>query len=427
MRGIASGIVAQKGGMMLSIRSLAHLGVFFAVISASSALPIAYASAQKNYGPGVTDNEIKIGQTMPYSGPGSAYGVIGRVEVAYMRMINERGGINGRKITLISYDDAYSPPRTVELTRQLVESDGVLATFQGLGTATQASVQKYLNEKLVPQVLVSSGTTRFSELKSFPWTTPFNPNNRSEAHMWAQYILQNFPDAKVGVLYQNDDLGKDYTAGLREAFGSNASKIVAEESYEVSTPTVDSQILKIKSTGATVFLNLGTPKFAAQAIKKIAELGWKPVHLLNANASGLASTIRPAGLDNSKDIMGAYYLKDATDPEWDADEGMGRYKAFMTKYAPEIDLYNNAPAYGYSAAQLIVEILKRCGDNLTRENILKQATTLNGVAPDLFLPGIAFSTSPSDYRGIKQFQLVRFSGERWVRIGSPLTDTFKSD
>ena len=381
------------------------------------------AFAQKKYDIGASDTEIKVGQTIPLSGPASAYGSIGKVQAAYIRMINEQGGINGRKINLIQYDDAYNPPKTVEQVRKLVEGDEVLTTFQIIGTPPNASVQKYLNEKKVPQLLASTGATRFTDPKNFPWTIAFNPNYQSEAHIYAQFILANHPNAKIGILYQNDDLGKDYVKGLRDGLGAKASNmIVAEVSYELSDPTVDSQMVTLKASGADLFYNITTPKFGAQAIRKAAELGWKPVQILDINATPVSQTLIPAGLENAKGIVSVNYGKDPLDPQWANDEGMKRYKAFMKKYAPAEDANSGIATYGYSTAQLLVQIIRQCGDNLTRSNIMKQATNIKDFVFDLALPGMTISSEPDDYRINKQFQMMRFDGQRWVLFGPILTD-----
>jgi ABC-type branched-subunit amino acid transport system substrate-binding protein len=395
------------------------------VLSVTIATP---SLAQKQYDTGASDTEIKVGQTIPLSGPASAYGGIGKVQAAYIRMINEQGGINGRKVNLIQYDDAYSPPKTVEQVRKLVESDEVLTTFQIIGTPPNASVQKYLNEKKVPQLLASTGATRFTDPKNFPWTIAFNPNYQSEAHIYANYILANYPNAKIGILYQNDDLGKDYVKGLRDVLGTKAaSMIVAEVSYELSDPTVDSQMVTLKASGADLFYNITTPKFGAQAIKKAAELGWKPVQILDINATPVSQTLVPAGLENAKGIISVNYGKDPLDPQWADDEGMKRYKAFMAKYAPAEDANSGIATYGYSTAALFVQILRQCGDNLTRANIMKQATNVRDYVADLALPGMTASTEPDDYRINKQFQMMQFDGQRWVLFGPILTDEFKTN
>jgi ABC-type branched-subunit amino acid transport system substrate-binding protein len=386
------------------------------------------AVAQKKYDTGASDTEIRLGQTIPLSGPASAYGSIGKVQAAYIHMINEQGGIKGRQINLIQYDDAYSPPKTVEQVRKLVEGDEVLATFQIIGTPPNAAVQKYLNDRKVPQLLASTGATRFTDPKNFPWTIAFNPNYQSEAHIYANYILANHPNAKIGILYQNDDLGKDYVKGLKDALGAKASSmIVAEKSYELSDPTVDSQMVTLKSSGADLFYNITTPKFGAQAIKKAAELGWKPVQILDINATPVSQTLIPAGVENAKGIISVNYGKDPLDPQWTDDEGMKRYKAFMAKYAPAEDANSGIATYGYSTAALLVQILRQCGDDLTRANIMKQATNIKGYVADLALPGMTVSTEPDDWRINKQFQMMKFDGQRWVLFGPILTDEFKTN
>jgi len=399
-----------------------------ALVLALGATFATQAIAQKTYDTGASDTEIKLGQTIPLSGPASAYGSIGKVQAAYLRMINEQGGINGRKINLIQYDDAYSPPKTVEQVRKLVEGDEVLATFQIIGTPPNAAVQKYLNDRKVPQLLASTGATRFTDPKNFPWTIAFNPNYQSEAHIYANYILANYPNAKIGILYQNDDLGKDYVKGLKDALGAKASSmIVAEKSYELSDPTVDSQMVTLKASGADLFYNITTPKFGAQAIKKAAELGWKPVQILDINATPVSQTLIPAGVENAKGIISVNYGKDPLDPQWTDDEGMKRYKAFMAKYAPAEDANSGIATYGYSTAALLVQILRQCGDNLTRANIMKQATNVRGYVADLALPGMTSSTEPDDWRINKQFQMMKFDGQRWVLFGPILTDEFKTN
>lgn len=385
------------------------------------------ALAEKKYDPGASDSEIKIGQTNPLSGPASAFGNIGKAEAAYIRMINEQGGVNGRKINLIQYDDAYSPPKTVEQVRRLVEDDEVLTTFQIIGTPPNSAVQKYLNTKGVPQLLAGSGASRFTDPKNFPWTISANPNYQSEAHIYAKYILENYPNAKIGILYQNDDLGKDYVKGLKDGLGPKAGMIVKEVSYELSDPTIDSQIVTLKASGADLFYDMSTPKFAAQAIRKVAELGWKPVHILEVNASAVGQVLIPAGPENAKDIISVAYGKDPLDPQWADDPGMKRYKAFMAKYAPGEDATSGYATYGYSTAALLVHILRQCGDELTRANIMKQATNIRDFVPDLGLPGMAINTSPNDYRILKQFQMMKFDGQRWVLFGPILTDEFKTN
>jgi ABC-type branched-subunit amino acid transport system substrate-binding protein len=398
-----------------------HLVTGTAVAIALSASP---ASAQKKYDIGATDTEIKIGQTVPFSGPASAYASIGKTQAAYLKMINEQGGINGRKLNLIQYDDAYSPPKAVEQVRKLVESDEVLFTFQIIGTPSNAAVQKYLNGKKVPQLLASTGASRFSDPQNAPWTIAYNPNYQSEARIYAKYILKNHPDAKIGILFQNDDLGRDYVTGLKSGLGDKAATmIVGETSYELSDPTIDSQIVKLKSLGADLLYDASTPKFAAQAIKKVADLGWKPVHILDINASPVSATLKPAGLDISKDIISTNYGKDPGDPQWKDDTGIKAYFTFMDKYYPEGDKLNTVNSYGYATAELLVHILRQCGDDLTRENIMKQATSLKNFTGSLALPGMSAHTSPTDYRINKQMQMMKFDGERWQLFGPIIEDT----
>jgi len=400
-------------------------GIFHLVTGTALAIALSASSAyaQKKYDTGATDTEIKIGQTNPFSGPASSYATIGKTQAAYMKMINDQGGINGRKINLIQYDDAYSPPKTVEQVRKLVESDEVLLTFQIIGTAANAAVQKYLNGKKVPQLFAATGASKFTDPKNFPWTMGYNPNYFVEGRIYGTYILKEYPNAKIGILYQNDDLGKDYINGLKAGLGDKAAKmIVAEASYEVSDPTIDSQVLKIKDAGADLFYSASTPKQAAQAIRKIHELNWKPVHILDINASPVSATLQPAGLEASKGVISVQYGKDPADPTWKGDAGLQKYLDFMTKYFPDGDKMNTVNTYGYSTAQLLVQVLKQCGDDLTRENVMKQAASLKNVDLDLALPGLRINTGPNDYRVNKQLQMMKFNGERWELFGPILED-----
>src|SRR3984893_8954810 len=401
-------------------------GIFHLVTGAALAIALSAQSAyaQKKYDTGATDTEIKVGQTVPFSGPASAYATIWQTHAAFFNMINEQGGVNGRKVTLIQYDDAYSPPKAVEQMRKLIESDEVLLTFQIIGTPSNAAVQKYLNSKKVPQLFAATGASKFTDPKNFPWTMGFNPNYFVEGRIYGQYILKEHPNAKVGVLYQNDDLGKDYLNGIKAGLGDKAAKmIVAEASYEVSDPTIDSQVLKIKDAGADLFFSASTPKQAAQAIKKIAELGWHPIQIVDINATSVGAVLKPAGLEASKDLISTNYGKDPSDPQWKDDPGMKRYFDFMAKYYPDGDKNSNFNTYGYGTAQLMVHVLKQCGDDLTRVNVLKQATNLKNVELDLSLPGIVGNTTPNDYRVNKQLQMMRFNGERWELFGPVLEDT----
>src|SRR3569833_1838594 len=363
------------------------------------ALSISAANAQKKYDPGASDTEIKVGQTMPFSGPASAYSSIGKTQAAYFKMINDQGGVNGRKINLIQYDDAYSPPKAVEQVRKLVESDEVLLTFQLLGTPSNAAVQKYLNAKKVPQLFAATGASKFTDPKNFPWTMGFNPNYFVEGRIYGQYILKEHPNAKVGVLYQNDALGKDYLAGIKAGLGDKAAKMNdTEVSYEQTDPTNDSQILKIKDAGADLVFSAATPMQAAQAIKKIAELGWHPIHIVDINANSMNATLKPAGIENAKGLISVGYVKDPLEDTYKDDPGEKEYLSFMEKHFPDGDKGSNFNVYGYITAELMVKVLKQCGDDLTRENVLKQASHLDHVARGMLLPVITISTSPTDYR-----------------------------
>jgi branched-chain amino acid transport system substrate-binding protein len=381
-------------------------------------LGAAPAFAQEKYDAGATDTEIKIGNINPYSGPASAYGLIGKTIAAYFNKVNADGGINGRKIKFISYDDGYSPPKAVEQARKLVESDEVLLIFQSLGTPSNTAIQKYMNAKKVPQLFVATGATKWGQPKSFPWTMGWQPPYQSEGRIYAKYLLEKYPNAKIGILYQNDDYGKDYVKGMKDGLGSKAaSMIVSEQPYETSDPTVDSQIVNLKASGADVFFNVTTPKFAAQAIKKSAEIGWKPLHLLNNVSQSVGGVLKPAGLENSKGIVSSYYLKDSTDPAWTNDAGYKDWLAFMGKYFPDGDKTSSFTVYGYTVAQTLVQVLKQCGDDLTRENVMKQAANLKNLQLGMLLPGIAINTSPTDFYPIQQMQMQRFTGERWESIG----------
>ncbi len=399
---------------MLSIttKTLSRL----AAVAAFTVLASQGAFAQKKYDTGASDTEIKIGNVEAYSGPVSAYGVIGKTEDAYFKMINDQGGIGGRKINFISYDDGYSPPKTVEQIRKLIESDEVLLVFNALGTPTQTAVQKYQNAKKVPQLFVATGASKWNDPKEFPWTMGFQPSYRVEARIFAKYILKEKPNAKVAVFYANDDFGKDYVAGIKEIFGAKAKDLI-EESYETTEPSIESHIVKLKDAGADVFINIATPKFAAQAIKKIAELGWKPMQVMTDVSISIGAVMKPAGLDASEGVLSAGYLKDASDPQWKDDAGMKKFMAFIQKYMPGADVSDLNFVYGYAAAQTMVQVLKQCGDNLTRENVMKQAASLKGFAPDTLIPGITINTSPTDFAPIEQLKMMQFKNGKWDFFG----------
>jgi ABC-type branched-subunit amino acid transport system substrate-binding protein len=408
--------ISTKGDpeMPVATSRVAIASAAFIVLAASSS----GALAQKKYDTGATDTEIKIGNIMPYSGPASAYGVIGKTEAAYFKKINDAGGINGRKINFISYDDGYSPPKAVEQARKLVESDEVLFVFNSLGTPSNSAIHKYMNSKKVPQLFVATGATKWNDPKDFPWTMGWQPNYQSESRIYAKYLLKEKPDAKIAVLYQNDDYGKDYLKGLKDGLGAKgASMIIAEESFETTEPTVDNHIVKLKATGADVFVNIATPKFAAQAIKKVAELDWKPLHILNNVSASVGSVIKPAGFENSQGIISAAYLKDVSDPQWDNDAGMKQFLDFLAKDFPEGNKLDGSVVVGYGVSQTLVQVLKQCGDNLTRENIMKQAANLKDFRTEVLLPGVMINTSPTDFAPISQLQLMRFKGEKWDLFG----------
>jgi branched-chain amino acid transport system substrate-binding protein len=390
------------------------------VLSAAFALCTAMgnpALAQKSYDSGASDTEIKIGNIMPYSGPASAYAVIGKAEEAYFNKVNAEGGVNGRKITFISYDDAYSPPKTVEQARKLVESDNVLLIFGSLGTSTNGAIRKYMNEKKVPQLFVASGASKWNDPQNFPWTMGWQPSYASEAKIYAKYILKEKPDGKIGVLYQNDDFGKDYLRGLKDGLGDKASMIVTEEPYDTSEPAIDEHVIKLKATGADVFVSITTPKFAAQAIKKAAEVNWHPMHIISNVSASVGGVIEPAGFEISQGILSASYTKDGSDPQWNADDGMKRFYNFIAQFDPKANKLDAGVVFGYAAAQTMVKVLQMCGDNLTRDNIMKQAASLKDFAPDTLLPGIKINTAPDNFAPIEQLQMMRFKGKTWEMFG----------
>jgi len=380
------------------------------------------ARAAKNYGPGVTDTEIKIGNTGPYSGPASSYGTIPKSMAAYYRMVNDHGGVNGRQINFISYDDGYTPPKTVEMTRKLVEQDQVLAVTSPLGTPTNSATWHYMNQHQVPQLFIASGATKWDDPKGHPWTIGWQPNYQSEGRIYATFIMTDKPDGKIGVLYQNDDAGKDYLKGVTDGLGDkHKSMIVLAASYEPTDPTIDSQIVAMKAAGCDVLVTAAIPKMAAQAIKKAAEIEWKPLHVLTSVANSVGATLKPAGLEISKGVVSDFYLKDPTDPQWKDDPGFQAWLAFMDKYYPDGDKSDSGNLYGPSIAATTAQVLKQCGDELTRENVMKQAANLHDFTTPLLLPGVRINTSPTDFAPIKQVQMARFDGTRWQLFGLILT------
>jgi len=390
-----------------------------ALIVAAAGVSVSFkASAAGKYGPGASDTQIKLGQTMPYSGPASAYGTIGKVEAAYFKMINDGGGVNGRKIELISLDDGYSPPKTVEQVRRLVEQEEVLALFQTLGTPCNSAIHKYVNAKKVPHLFLATGATKWGDPKDFPWTMGFNLSYQSEGKIYAAYLLKNKPDAKIALLYQNDDYGKDVLKGVKDGLGDKAAKmIIAEATYEVSDATIDSQILTLKGSGADTFINITTPKFGAQAVRKVYDSGWKPLHIINNVSASVGSVLTPAGLEKSVGLVTVEYYKDPTDPQWSDDPGLKEWRAFMAKYYPDGDTKDASNLYGCIAAQTMVQVLKQCGDDLTRENVMKQAASLKDFKTPLMLPGTSVNTSPTDFFPFEQAKLAKFSGKQWELFG----------
>ena len=391
------------------------------LVPIAALLAVAFASpaafAQKKYDPGANDKVIKIGNTNPYSGPASAYGTIGKTIGAYFKMVNDKGGINGRKVEWISYDDGYSPPKTVEMVRKLVEQDQVLFLFQTLGTPGNTAIHKYMNMKKVPQMHVATGATKWNDPKNFPFTMGWQPNYQTEGRIYAAHILKNNPKAKIGILYQNDDYGKDYLKGFRDGLGDKAGMIVREVSYEVADPTVDSQVVQLQSSGADTFFNITTPKFAAQAIRKAYDIGWKPMHYLNNVSTSVGAVLKPAGLDKAVGLISTTYLKDQLDEQWKNDPAIKEWEAFMKKYYPDGDLLSSFPLYGYTVAQSIHQVLKQAGNDLTRANVMKQAAAMKGFRSETMLPGIRINTNAGDFAPIESVQLIRFDGQNWKRFG----------
>ena len=392
------------------------------LVPIAALLAVALASpavlAQKKYDPGATDKVIKIGNTNPYSGPASAYGTIGKTIGAYFKMVNEKGGVNGRMIEWVSYDDGYSPPKTVVMARKLVEQDQVLLLFQTLGTPSNTAIHKYMNSKKVPQAFVATGATKWNDPRNFPWTMGWQPNYQTEGRIYAEHILKNNPKAKIAVLYQNDDYGKDYLKGFKDGLGDKAGMIVKEVSYEVTDPTVDSQMVQLQASGADTFFNITTPKFAAQAIRKAYDTGWKPTHYLNNVSASIGSVLKPAGLEKSVGLISTQYFKDPTDPQWKSDPAMKEWEAFMKKYYPEGNLADPFNVYAYTVAQTLHHVLKQAGNNLTRANIMEQAASLKDFRPETMLPGIRMNTSANDFAPIESEQLIRFDGEAFQRFGA---------
>jgi branched-chain amino acid transport system substrate-binding protein len=395
---------------------------YLAVLTVVSVLAVGLAFAGSQYDPGVSDTEIKIGNTMPYSGPASAWGIIGKSEAAYFAMINDQGGVNGRKINFISHDDGYSPPKTVEMVRRLVEEDQVLFLFQTLGTASNAAVQGYLNEKKIPQLFVATGADRWNDPKKYPWTMGWQPSYRVEARIYGQFILNNLPDAKIAVLYQNDDLGKDYFLGLREGLGDKADRmIVATKTYETTDPTVDSQIVALHGSRADVLVTVAAPKFAAQTIRKVYDIGWKPTHFLASISTSIKAVMQPAGLEKGIGIITASYIKDPTDPQWQGTPEYKEWHAWMVKYNTSANLADNIAVYGYSVSQTLISVLKACGNDLTRVNVMRQAANIRDQKLPMMLPGITISTGADDFAPIKQMQLAKFDGNTWRLFGEVIS------
>jgi branched-chain amino acid transport system substrate-binding protein len=403
--------------LMLVQRHLAPVALSLALVAATGGT----AFAQKKYDTGASDSEIRIGNIVPYSGPASAYGVVGKAMAAVFRKANDEGGINGRKINFISYDDAYSPPKAVEQARKLIESDEVLLMFGTLGTASNTAIQKYVNAKKVPQLFVATGATKWNDPKHFPWTMGWLPSYQSESRIYAKYLSKDKPAAKIAVLYQNDDMGKDYLKGLKDGLGSNLTRLVAEESYEVAEPTIDSHVVRLKSSNPDVVILFTTPKFGAQAIKKLGEMNWKPITIVSNVSASTATVMRPAGLEYAQDVISAAYAKDVSDPQWVNDPGIKAFDELREKYLPDVNRVDSSALTGYNFAQTMVEVLRSCGDDLTRENVMKQAASIKGLQLGGLLPGIKITTGPDDFQPIEQLQLMRFKEERWQLFGDVIS------
>jgi branched-chain amino acid transport system substrate-binding protein len=397
-------------------RSLLKAALAIGAVPFTGALSRVAMAAPEKPGAMASNDTIKIGNIMPYSGPASAYSTIGKTEAAYFEMINAKNGINGRTISFISYDDSYSPPKAVEQARRLVEDDNVLLIFNSLGTPSNSAIERYMNEKKVPQLFIATGATKWNDPKGFPWTMGWQPSYQSEARVYAQHLLKNHPDGKIAILYQNDDYGKDYLKGFKDGAGSKL-KIVSELSYDTNEPTIDSQMISLQASGADIFFDVTTPKFAAQAIKKAAELKWKPLHILNNVSASVGAVLKPAGLDHARGILSTAYLKDPTDPQWKNDSAYKEWLSFMEQYYPEGDKTSAFTVYGYAVAATMTQVLKQCGDDLSRKNVMKQAASLHDLKLGLLLPGITVNTGPNDYAPIKQLQMMRFTGDRWELFG----------
>ena len=411
--------------MTAPLLRIARRTAIVALLGSACAGSAVFAQAAK-YGPGASATEIKLGQTMPYSGPASAYGTIGRVEQAYFKMINDNGGINGRKVNLISLDDGYSPPKAVEQIRRLVEQDEVLALFQTLGTPSNSAIHKYVNAKKVPHLLLATGATKWGDPQNYPWTMGFNLSYQTEGTIYAKYLLKNKPNAKIAILYQNDDYGKDVLKGVKEGLGAAAAKmIIAEATYEVTDPTIDSQILTLQASGADTFIDITTPKFGAQAVRKAFDSGWKPLHILNNVSASIGSVLIPAGVEKAIGAITVSYYKDQNDPQWKDDPAMLEWRAFMGRYYREGDPKDQSNLYGYLAAQVMTQILKQCGNDLSRENVMRQAANLKNFKLPLLLPGMALNTSPSDFFPVEQAQLGRFTGTQWQLFGEVISTDVK--
>ena len=394
------------------------------LLAGASAIAITAAAApafaQKKYDDGATDKEIKMGHTNPYSGPASSYGVIGKLQEAFWKSVNERGGINGRMVKFVTLDDGYQPPKAVEMVRQLVEQEKVLAVFNTLGTPTNTAFHRYMNQKKVPHLFIASGASKWGKPKDFPWSMGFQPDYHTEAAIYSKHILANVKDAKIAVLMQNDDYGKDYWEGFKDGLGKEITRVVKHVTYEVTDPTVDSQVIQMKDSGANVFFNIAIPKFAAQAIRKMADIGWKPAHYLNNVSSSVASTLKPAGYDKSQGIVTGLWLMDPTDKQWDSHEEMKMWRTWMGKYMPGANLEDGNYIYAYAVSSLIEATLKKCGDDLTRANLMKSAASHQKLRVPLLLPGINVSTSATDFYPVQAIQLAKFKGETWDLFGDIL-------